>query len=95
MTPAFQRVLEQSGLTRVELARIYGVTRQTLHYWATKGPPREGTYTARMAKVITAALVNILAGGLLPVPQMSKLARAGRVKRMAEISQSLKPAPLK
>ena len=95
MTPAFQRVLDHSGLARVELASIYGVTRQSIHYWATKGPPREGTYTARMAEVITDALVASIEKGILPLPSMSRDRRTARVARMAEISQALKPAPLK
>lgn len=95
MIPGLKRVVEQSGLTRVELSLVYGVTRQTLHYWITKGPPRAGTYTARMAEVITGALVASIDRGVLPLPVLSSTMRAGRVKRMAEISQALKPAPLK
>lgn len=90
---SFEHVLAKSGLTKVELARIYGVSRQLIYYWSKVGPPRYGTYTARMAEVITAALENAMAKGLLPLGAISKEARRARVERMAKTCQSLKPAP--
>lgn len=87
------KVLTDSGLTRVELATLYGVSRQTVHTWLTAAPPREGSYTARMATVITTALLTALGQKLLPFPAMSKEHRAARIARMAKTLQSLKPAP--
>ena len=90
----FRRVAKDAGLTKVELALIYGVSRQTLHYWLHEGPPRAGTYLWRMAKVITAALIIALDKGLLPLSgSLSKEKRAARVASIAKTSQSLKPAP--
>ena len=66
---SFQRVLATAGLTKVELAQLYGVSRQTVHYWNKVGPPREGGHTARMAEVVTAALLNAVDRKILPHPR--------------------------
>ena len=67
----FARVLGESGLTKVELAQLYQVSRQTIHYWAKVGPPREGTYTARMAESITKALLIAVERHILPLSAMA------------------------
>lgn len=90
----FKRVLAGSGLNKMELAELYGVSRQTIHTWARGDSPREGTYTERMQIVITAALVNAMARGILPLGAMDREARKERVRRMAVRCQSLKPAPI-
>ena len=89
-----QRLLERSGLTKVELAELYGVSRQTIHYWVAVAPPRAGSYTARMAETITAALENAIARKLLPLGAMDKFARRARIVKMARTLQGLKPAPI-
>lgn len=94
-TQTLNRVLTDSRLTRVELATLYGVSRQTIHTWLTASPPREGSYTARMAKVITVALLTAIERKILPLAAMSKESRADRIARMAKTLQSLKPAPAK
>ena len=94
----FKRVLADSGLTKSELAELYGVSRQTIHAWAAgTSPPRVGSYTARMQTVITNALCNAIDRKLLPLklshrgsPQ--KEARRERITKMAATLQSLKPA---
>lgn len=91
----FAGVVKHAGLTRVELANLYGVSRQTVHYWLTVGPPREGGYTARMAHVITAALLNAIDKKILPFAGVSREVRAARIERMRNQLQSLKPAPVK
>jgi DNA-binding XRE family transcriptional regulator len=88
----FQRVLDSAGLTKVELAELYGVSRQTIHTWSSGGEPRMASYTARMASVITKALLIALDKRLLPLAAMDKAARAARVKKMAATLQNLKPA---
>jgi len=87
------QVLRDSKLTRVELASLYGVSRQTIHTWLSGSPPRVGSYTARMAKVITAALLNAINKKMVPFAVVSKELRADRITRMAKTLQSLKPAP--
>ena len=91
----FARVLTGSGLTKVELGLLYGVSRRTVHTWATVGPPRAGSYTARMAQVITQALVNAMDRKILPFKPIRKDARFERVMKMAVTVQSLKPAPIR
>ncbi len=96
---SFQRVLETARFTKMELAVLYGVSRQTIHTWSPKGrkpggEPRAGSYTARMAMVITTALLGAVDKGLLPLGAMSREARAARVKSMAKTLQNLKPASL-
>jgi len=91
-TQDFARVLKGSGLRRVELATLYGVSRQTIHYWVTVAPPREGSYLERMARVITAALLHAITKKILPFGAVSEDVRARRITAMSRTLQSLKPA---
>lgn len=90
-----KQVADKSGFNKLELAVLYGVTRQMIHYWLTVGGPRKRTYTARMEEVITLTLMNLIAAKALPWGAMSKDVRAARVKHLAKKLQDLKPAPLK
>lgn len=91
-----KRVVAGSGLTKKELAILYGTSRQTIHAWYLgTSPPREGSLLARQAEVITQALLNSIEKGLLPFPAMAKEARKARIARMAQTLQGLKPAPVK
>lgn len=91
---SFQRVLDSASFTKIELACLYGVSRQTIHAWC-RGAPRVGSYTARMATVITRALCAALDKKMLPLGAMDKTARSARVASMAKTLQNLKPAPTK
>lgn len=91
----FARVLGESGLAKTELARLYGVSRQTIHYWSKVGPPREGTYTARMAETITKALISAVEKRVLPLGAMDADVRRSRIARMAVTLGNLKPAAIK
>ena len=95
MTDGFQQVVERSGLTRMELAKLYGVSRQTIHYWRVVGPPRENGYTARMARTITQALLTAISRRLLPLASLDKKQRKEKIAGMARTLQALKPAPIK
>lgn len=88
----FQRVESAAGFTKVELAALYGVSRQTIHTWARGHPPRAGSWLARMAEVITRALCAALDRKILPLGAMAKEARAVRIAKMANTLQNLKPA---
>ncbi len=90
----FRRVLAESGLKHVELAQLYGVTRQTIYYWTTIALPRKGSPMARMAEAITVALVSAIDRKVLPLPSTSKEVRAQRIARMTKTLQGLKPAPV-
>lgn len=92
---SFKVVLDRSRLTISELATLYGVSRQTIHTWSKGGEPRASTYTARMAEVITRALLVSLERRLLPMAAMDKAVRAGRIAKMAATLQAMKPAPIK
>ena len=90
-----QRVLGGSGLTKVELAELFAVSRQTLHHWANGHLPIEGGLPYRMAIVIVAALENAIDRRILPFGDMDRAVRRARVTRMAKMLQDLKPAPSK
>ena len=89
----FALVVSSAGFSRTELAELYGVSRQSIHHWVTVAGPRG--YTARMAEVITAALLNSVRRKILPFAAVSREVRAARIARMAKTLQSLKPAPAK
>ncbi len=91
----FTRVLAESGLTKIELGQLYGVSRQSIHGWAVGHPPRENSLLARQAEVITQALVKLIDMRQLPWAAMDKEVRRSRITKMAERLQSLKPAPIK
>jgi len=91
---AFIRVATQSGLTKAELAKFYGVSRQTILHWSAGGRMREHTHTTRIAETITKALVISLDRKLLPLKVMSREERRARVTRMARTLQGLKLAPI-
>ena len=94
-TEGFTRVVKDAGFLPGELAKLYGVSRQTIHCWRTVAPPREGSYTARMATVITAALLSAIERKVLPFAAVSREVRAARIARMARTLQKLTPAPAK
>lgn len=89
----FSHVLARSGLSKIELAALYSVSRQTIHAWARGEPPRVNSHTARMAESITVALLNAVSRGLLPMGPMDRVARQTRVARMKQTLQKLSPAP--
>ena len=91
----FRRSLAESGLTLLEVAKLYGVSRQTVHCWRTAAPPREGSYLARMAEVITKAILNAIDRKLLPLPASSREVRRARIEKMSVMLRNLKPAAIK
>ena len=91
----FNRVVTGSGLTKVELAQLYGVSRQTIHTWSTGDQPRENSLLARQAEVTTQALVKLIDMRQLPWGAMDREVRRSRIEKMSQRLQSLKPAPSK
>ena len=89
----FKRVVRESGLTKIELATLYGVSRQTIHSWITDGPAREGSLLARMAETITATLDRAIDMKALPLGPMDKEKRRAHIDAMLRKLQNLKPAP--
>ena len=95
MSKEFQQVLDRTGLTRGELATLYGVSRQAIYYWKDTTLKRTNSYAARMAETITRALLVAISRGILPLPVMDKGQRRKKVAAMAKTLQALKPAPVK
>ena len=95
MSKDFEQVLDRTGLTRGELAKLYGVSRQAIYYWKDTALKRTNTYTARMAETITRALLVAIARGILPLPVMDRGQRRKKIVSMARTLQALKPAPVK
>lgn len=91
----FLRVVAESGLTKPELAQLYGVSRQTIFNWRAGTWPWPGTMPARQADAISAALLTAIERGLLPLAAMSKEARRARVTKMAATVQALKLPPVR
>ena len=91
----FARVTRESGLTKSELAFLYGVSRQTIYDWAEGKRSRKPSYTVRIAESITQVLIQAIDRKILPLKPMSREARAAGIARLAKTLQDLKPAPIK
>ena len=84
----FKRVMERSGLTKVELSELYGVSRQTLYAWLDHVPNQHTL--AERAEKYTAGLFAAISRGLLPFPpSLSKEQRKERLRKMARHLHSL------
>lgn len=91
----FKRVVATAGLTKTELARVYGVSRQTIYGWLDGAPPRGEGYTARMAVAITHGILSAVQRKVLPMRAVNAAERKRRVDKMATMLQSLKPAAVR
>lgn len=81
-TTKFRRVMLESGLTKIELAGLYGVSRQTLYTWRTEGP-KQPTLALRAEKY-TDGLLAAMERGLLPFAASTTAAqRASMLAKMA------------
>lgn len=76
----FRDVCARAGFTQAELARIYGVTRQTIYDWRTeKYAPKQLALADRASCTTTALLRNIHAGKLPLDPKLDAEKRRSRV----------------
>ena len=91
----FARVIANSGLTKSEIAYLYGISRQSVYDWLAGKPSRKPSYTVRIAETITKALLNAVDRKILPLAPMAKDARKKRVDAMHRTLAGLKPAPAK
>jgi len=91
----FREVPSRTGLSGAELAYLYQVPRQTIHYWLHRGSPWPGSHAARAAENVTRILLNAVDTGILPMAQVSKTVRRERIKKMGVILHSIKPTPVK
>jgi DNA-binding XRE family transcriptional regulator len=86
----FKRVIKNSGLTKSELAGLYGVTRQTIYDWYEgPGAPTQKALAEREASYTSALLVAISKGVLPMKVERDRLARAARVHSMAKALHAL------
>lgn len=86
----FKAVFEDSGLTKSELAELYGVSRQTIYDWYTQdSAPAQKTLVAK-ENAYTTGLFNALSKGVLPIRtgRDSKL-RKERIQAMAKALHAL------
>ena len=91
----FPRVVAESGLTKAELAQLYGVSRRTIYCWLGDSPAREGSLLARQAAAITTAIMDLIASKRLSLGVMTKQLRRLGIARLAAVLQDLKPVPSK
>lgn len=81
----FKRVFKESGLTKSELASLYGVSRQTVYSWY-KGDatPTQKTLAAR-EEMYSRALVAAIERGVLPLRDKNgTTARANKIQSMVQ-----------
>jgi predicted DNA-binding protein YlxM (UPF0122 family) len=91
----FLSVLEDSGLSKGEVAILYGVSRQTIYNWIDGGEPTQ-SFIVRYAAATTKGIKSACRANLLPFPAV--LTPFQRKKRLNAMVQHLhilaKPAPL-
>lgn len=81
----FARVFDDSGLTKTEIADIYGVSRQTVYAWYSgSSAPLQRTVVAK-EQLYTRALITALDKRLLPLPRNP----AQRKERLLKMRQAL------
>jgi hypothetical protein len=60
----FKRVMDSSGLTKAELAKLFGVSRQALYLWCDRAPGQKTL--AERAEKYTDGIIAAMSRGLLP-----------------------------
>lgn len=86
----FKKVFEGSGLTKSELAGLYGVSRQTVYDWCKgDGTPTQRTLVAR-EQLYTKGLLAALNRGVLPIANVKDpKIRKERILAMAQALHAL------
>lgn len=80
----FQKVFKYSGLTKDELASLYGVTRQSIYDWLGPSVPTQKTLIAK-EQAVTTGLLAAIERGVLPMRGVTdKKIRAERIRIMAQ-----------
>lgn len=91
----FQRIVRDSGLTKLEIASVYGIARQTVYQWLEGQLPRVNSLADRMAFTITNMLLHAMRLKALPLRPMDTKLRKAEVTRIRARAQNLKLAPAK
>ena len=86
----FKKVFERCGLTKSELASLYGVSRQTVYDWYKgAGSPTQRTLVAR-EQLYTKGLLAALDRGVLPISGIKDpKIRKERILAMAQALHAL------
>lgn len=85
----FTTVFERSGLTKAELATLYGVSRQTIYDWYTgASAPAQKALVIR-EELYTSGLASAIDRGVLPVRVKDAKLRKERVLAMAQALHAL------
>ena len=90
---AFARVVKQAGLTKYELAALYGVSRQSIYDWLKGDMPKAGGLLSRMADALPVVLLAAVTKRALPMPPVDKAVRKARIARMQARLEKLPAAP--
>jgi len=78
-----KRVCDESGLTKIEVAKLMGVSRPTLYDWLDEGEPQQQIMKNAVANICNALLVAV-ERKLLPLPRsLKKEDRAAKLAVMA------------
>lgn len=86
----FLRVVEESGLTKTELATLYDTTRQTVYNWMAGGETTNRVLM-RLYNKITAGLLKSITKRLLPFHvNVTKEERKNRVAAMVKVLHAQK-----
>lgn len=91
----FRTLVADTGLTKVELMKLYQVSRQTIYYWIKHDLPQTGAVSARRALAVSRALTAFVQRGGLPLAPMGKGDRQKRIAALASALENIKPAALK
>lgn len=89
----FRAVVTQSGLSKYELAKLYGVARQTIYDWAAGSMPKTGSLLARMADAVTVSLRASITKGVLPMAPVDRAIRQRRIDAMRKTLEKLPATP--
>lgn len=85
----FSKVFKDSGLTKAELASLYGVSRQTIYDWHTgASAPSQKALVVR-EDMYTKGLLAAIERGVLPVKAKEPKQRKERVLAMAQALHAL------
>ena len=80
----FKRVFKESGLTKSELASLYGVSRQTVYDWHTGASAPTQKALATRESLYTSGLASAIDRGVLPIRVKDAKLRKERVLAMAQ-----------
>lgn len=78
----FKRVFEESGFTKSELAKLFGVSRQTIYSWYDNIAPKQAGLTTKV-NIYSTAIVATIDKGVLPLRVVDKNIREKYLQKIA------------